>query len=139
MAVKIEIVSPERLVLSETALSVTLPGAEGYFTVLGEHAPLMAVLKPGFVTVLAQSGRSEVFFVRGGFADVSAEGVTILAEDSRPLAELKVSAIEALLAKAESDAAAAAPEHRSVAEEVVYDLRNFLMEAQTMQVRVVPV
>ncbi|HEV2518547.1 MAG TPA: F0F1 ATP synthase subunit epsilon, partial [Devosia sp.] len=47
---KLEIVSPERLLLSETVKSVTVPGADGYFTVLGDHAPLMTTLKPGFVT-----------------------------------------------------------------------------------------
>lgn len=137
MAVKIEIVSPERLVFSATAQSVTLPGAEGYFTVLGDHAPLMSVLKPGFVTV-ANAQQTDIFYVRGGFADVSAEGVTILAEESSPLADFDVSSVEALLAKAEAEAQTATSEHRSVAEEAVYDLRNFLMEAQTVQARVAP-
>ena len=49
--VKIEIVSPERLILSEMARSVVVPGADGYFTVMGDHAPLMSTLKPGFITV----------------------------------------------------------------------------------------
>ncbi len=51
--VKIEIVSPERLVISEQARSVTVPGTEGYFTVLGEHAPLMSTLKPGRSVVIS--------------------------------------------------------------------------------------
>lgn len=135
MAVKIEIVSPERLLFSEVVQSATLPGAEGYFTVLGDHAPVMSVLRPGFVTVVNAQGTSEVFFVRGGFADVSSEGVTILAEQSVPFAELQISAIEGMLANAEAAAAAAAPEYRLPADEVVYDLRNVLMEARSLQVR----
>ena len=72
--VKLEIVSPERLVLSEMARSVTVPGAEGYFTVLGEHAPLMTTLKPGFITVTDEANVAHVFYVRGGFADVAPTG-----------------------------------------------------------------
>ena len=65
---KLEIVSPERLVISETVKSVVVPGADGYFTVLGEHAPLMTTLKPGFITVEDNAGVSHVYYVRGGFA-----------------------------------------------------------------------
>ena len=68
---KLEIVSPERLVISEVVKSVVVPGADGYFTVLGEHAPLMTTLKPGFITVEDNGGTSHVYYVRGGFADVS--------------------------------------------------------------------
>ena len=84
---KLEIVSPERLLLSEAVRSVTVPGADGYFTVLGDHAPLMTTLKPGFVTAVDTAGASHVIFVRGGFADVSPEGLTILADEAKPAAE----------------------------------------------------
>lgn len=96
--VKIEIVSPERLVMSEQARSVTVPGADGYFTVLGEHAPLMTVLKPGFITVTDMGNASHVFYVRGGFADIAPEALTILAEEARPVADFKQDEIEALIA-----------------------------------------
>ncbi len=96
--VKIEIVSPERLVVSEQARSVTVPGAEGYFTVLGEHAPLMSTLKPGFITVTDMGNIAHVYYVRGGFADVAPSGLTILAEDARPVAEFNRNEIEALIA-----------------------------------------
>jgi F-type H+-transporting ATPase subunit epsilon len=86
---KLEIVSPERLVISDTVKSVVVPGADGYFTVLGEHAPLMTTLKPGFITVEDNAGVSHVYYVRGGFADVSPEGLTILAEEARPVVEFK--------------------------------------------------
>ena len=91
--VKVEIVSPERLLVSETAQSVTVPGTEGYFTVLGEHAPLMTTLKPGFITAQV-GGNSQVFFVRGGFADVAPEGLTILAEQALPLSEFDPAAVD---------------------------------------------
>ncbi|MEO6394390.1 MAG: F0F1 ATP synthase subunit epsilon [Devosia sp.] len=96
--VKIEIVSPERLVVSEQARSVTVPGADGYFTVLGDHAPLMTTLKPGFITVTDLSNVAHVYYVRGGFADVAPDGLTILAEQARPVGDFDRNEIEALIA-----------------------------------------
>ena len=96
--VKIEIVSPERLVVSQQATSVTVPGEEGYFTVMGDHAPLMSTLKPGFITVTDTGNVAHVFYVRGGFADVAPAGLTILAEEARPVADFNRTEIEALIA-----------------------------------------
>lgn len=95
---KLEIVSPERLLLSETVKSVTVPGADGYFTVLGDHAPLMTTLKPGFITVTDIANVAHVFYVRGGFADVAPASLTILAEEARPVADFNRTEIEALIA-----------------------------------------
>ena len=100
--VKIEIVSPERLVLSEQARSVTVPGTQGYFTVMGEHAPLMSTLKPGFITVTDMANIAHVYYVRGGFADVAPTGLTILAEEARPVAEFNRTEIEALIASGQT-------------------------------------
>src|SRR3954463_14364073 len=100
--VKIEIVSPERLVVSQQAASVTVPGVEGYFTVMGDHAPLMSVLKPGFITVTDLSNVAHVFYVRGGFADVAPTGLTILAEEARPIADFNRTEIEALIASGQT-------------------------------------
>ncbi|HVX72533.1 MAG: F0F1 ATP synthase subunit epsilon [Devosia sp.] len=105
--VKIEIVSPERLVISQQVASVTVPGSEGYFTVLGEHAPLMSVLKPGFITVTDLSNVAHVFYVSGGFADVAPTGLTILAEDARPVADFNRTEIEALIASGQTELEAA--------------------------------
>ncbi|MDP3315193.1 MAG: F0F1 ATP synthase subunit epsilon [Devosia sp.] len=96
--VKLEIVSPERLLLSETVKSVTVPGVEGYFTVLGDHAPFMTTLRPGFVTVTDTSNVAHVYYVRGGFADVSPEGLTLLAEEAADIAQFDRSKIEGLIA-----------------------------------------
>ena len=96
--VKLEIVSPERLLLSETVKSVTVPGTEGYFAVLGDHAPFMTTLKPGFVTVTDSSNVAHVYFVRGGFADVSPEGLTLLAEEAQPIADFDRAKIDGLIA-----------------------------------------
>jgi F-type H+-transporting ATPase subunit epsilon len=127
---KLEIVSPERLLLSETVKSVTVPGADGYFTVLGDHAPLMTTLKAGFVTVVDTAGVSHVYYVRGGFADVSPEGLTILAEEAKPIAEFDRAHIEALIAAgltAQQAATTADDEQRLQAE--IDGWRNLLLDA----------
>ena len=82
-----ELVSPERLLMSEPVDQVVVPGSEGYFTVLKDHAPYMSTLRPGVVDVL-RGNQTERIFVRGGFADVNVGGLTILAEQAIPLAEV---------------------------------------------------
>jgi len=84
---KFELVSPERLLLSAQVEQVVVPGSEGYFTVLKGHAPLMSTMKPGVVEV-TREGESQRIFVRGGFADVNGAGLTILAEQAIPMAEV---------------------------------------------------
>ena len=77
-----DLVSPERLLVSAEVESVVVPGSEGYFTVLARHAPLISTLKPGLVEVKELSGAVRKFFVRGGFADVTPAGLTLLAEQA---------------------------------------------------------
>ena len=127
---KIEIVSPERLVLSEVVTSVTVPGTEGYFTVMSDHAPFMTTLKPGFITVNGQGGRDEIYFVRGGFADVSPDGLTILAEEASPYAEFDHSELAAEIKTAEEQLAQAQSlEDKSYAQDLVSGLLNLAIEA----------
>jgi F-type H+-transporting ATPase subunit epsilon len=127
---KIEIVSPERLVLSEVVNSVTVPGSEGYFTVMNDHAPFMTTMRPGFITVNGLNGQDAIFFVKGGFADVSPDGLTILAEQSAPLAEFDHSELAAQIKAAEAELASApTPEDKSYAQEVVSALLNLAIEA----------
>ncbi len=127
---KIEIVSPERLVLSEVVTSVTVPGSEGYFTVMFDHAPFMTTLRSGFITVNGLTGRDEIYFVKGGFADVSPEGLTILAEQSVPLAEFDQGELAAQIKAAEDELSTAqTPEDKSYAQEVVSALLNLAIEA----------
>ena len=130
--VKIEIVSPERQEVSQQAQSVPEPGAEGYFTVMGEHAPLMRVLKPGFITVTDMSNVAHLFYVRGGFADVAPTGLTILAEDARPVAEFNRTEIEALIASGQTalEAATTAAEQDRLTNEL-NAWRNLMLEAST--------
>ena len=126
---KIEIVSPERLVLSETVSAVTVPGTEGYFTVMADHAPFMTTLRPGFITVNKTTGRDEIFFVKGGFADVSPEGLTILAEESVPYAEFDHADLREQIKAAEAELAAAPLEEKTYAQTMVNGLLNLALEA----------
>ena len=100
-----ELVAPERLLMSEPVDQVVVPGSEGYFTVLKGHAPLMSTLKPGVVEVTRASGAAERIFVRGGFADVSQGGLTILAEQAIPLAEVNPAMLAEEVRNAEEDVA----------------------------------
>ncbi|GGY47616.1 ATP synthase F1 subunit epsilon [Parvularcula lutaonensis] len=73
------LVSPERELFSGEVDAVVVPGTEGTFEVRANHAPLMATLSPGMLEV-HQGGEVTKTFVRGGFADVSPNGLTVLAE-----------------------------------------------------------
>jgi F-type H+-transporting ATPase subunit epsilon len=98
-----ELVSPEKLLFSGDVESVVAPGAEGQFTVLKDHAPVMTTLKSGVVTVAGGDGKVEKLFVRGGFADVNAAGFTILAELAVPLSEIDVAKLDADIRNARED------------------------------------
>ena len=81
-AFQFELVSPERLLVSEEVESVVIPGAEGEMTVMANHAPVMTTVKPGVVTVKTAAGATERYVVFGGFADILPEGCTLLAESA---------------------------------------------------------
>ncbi len=105
-AFQFELVAPERLLMSETVDQVVVPGSEGYFTVLKGHAPFMSTMRPGVVDVTpAGGGAAQRIFVRGGFADVSNEGLTILAEQAIPLAEIDGETLAREVKNAEEDVA----------------------------------
>jgi F-type H+-transporting ATPase subunit epsilon len=74
-----DLVSPEKLVFSAEVDAVQIPGAEGDFGVLPNHSPVMAMIRPGTLTV-ENDGTSQSFELSGGFADVTPQGVTVLAE-----------------------------------------------------------
>lgn len=130
--VKLEIVSPERLLLSETVRSVTVPGAAGYFTVVGDHAPMMTTLRPGFITVVDSAGTSHVYYVRGGFSDLSPEQLTILAEEAQPIAEFDQAHIESLIAAGLTAQQAASTSEEEMRLQTEIDMwRNLLLEASS--------
>ena len=104
--VEFELVSPERLLLSEQVAMVVVPGAEGNFGVLPGHAPLISTVRPGVIDVYAN--RAEVssrIFVAGGFAEVTPERCTVLAEEAVPVGEIDQAATAQLVADLTEDVA----------------------------------
>ena len=83
-----ELVSPEKLLLSGEAEIVTIPGVEGDMGVMARHAAVMTSLRPGIVDVKLEDGSQSAYFVRGGFADITPTGVTVLAEFAMPKEEV---------------------------------------------------
>lgn len=104
-AFNFELVSPEKLLFSGEVESVVVPGTEGDFQVFKDHAPVMSTLKPGIVAVEENSSKQMRLFVRGGFAEVSAKGLTILAEEALPVEDLDGERIAQEIKNAEEDLA----------------------------------
>lgn len=121
---KFELVSPERLVLSADVDQVDLPGTDGDLGVLAGHSPFLTTLRPGVITV-RQGGGANRIFVRGGFADVNAGGLTVLAERAIPVSEIKADQLAAEIKNAEEDVAdAKSPESKRKAETALAQLRD---------------
>lgn len=105
MPLHFELVSPERLLMSADVAMVTIPGAEGDMGILPGHAPVLSTLRPGVITVTHEGGKDEKIFVRGGFAEVNATGLTVLAEVAVPIAELNPEALAQQIKDASEDVA----------------------------------
>ncbi|MBM3568106.1 MAG: F0F1 ATP synthase subunit epsilon [Alphaproteobacteria bacterium] len=98
-----DLVTPDRLLLSVGADMVVVPGAEGDFGVLPGHAPLISSLRPGVVDV-HQSGKVDGrYYVAGGFAEVNAAGLTVLAEEAIAIQGLKRADLEQKIKNAQED------------------------------------
>ena len=98
-----ELASPERLVFSGEVEHVVVPGSEGEFGVLSNHAPLVAMLRPGILKVLG--GNEQTFVVRGGFAEVNPEGLTVLADFAAPVDQVDRAEFESQIKDLEEDVA----------------------------------
>ena len=101
--VHFELVSPERLLLSEPVDMVVVPGSEGDFGVLAGHAPLISTVRPGVIETYAGKTVKDRIFVAGGFAEVTRERCTVLAEEALPVTDLDRAAIEAEARTARED------------------------------------
>jgi F-type H+-transporting ATPase subunit epsilon len=77
---KFELITPERTAMSADVAQVVMPGAEGDFTVLPGHAPVISLLRPGTIEVALPDNRATRIFVQGGFAEVDADRLTVLME-----------------------------------------------------------
>jgi F-type H+-transporting ATPase subunit epsilon len=95
--VQFELVTPERLLISEAVEMVVVPGTEGNFGVLPGHALLISTIRPGTIEVYEGQRVTRRIFVAGGFAEVTPERCTVLADQAVPADALDRSAIEAEL------------------------------------------
>lgn len=102
--VKFELVSPEKLLLSEDVAMVVVPGGEGNFGVLPGHSLLISTVRPGIIDVYADDQRSvsQRIFVSGGFAEVTPERCTVLADEALPIGEIDRGAAESEAKEAEA-------------------------------------
>ena len=96
------LVSPERELFNGEVDHVVVPGSEGEFGVSPNHAPVMSVVKPGALEVF-NDGAERRIFVNGGFADVTPEGLTVLAEEAVDLADVEPAQLEQQLKNAAED------------------------------------
>lgn len=126
--VHFELVSPERLLMDAEVKSVLVPGTEGDFTVLPDHAPVMSAIRPGVVEIVEQDGGETTrLYVRGGFAEVTPGGLVILAEEAIALADVDRAELEQCLSDAREDLEdAKSDEARRLASEAVSQLEALL-------------
>ncbi len=109
--VAFELVAPERLLASIDADMVVIPGADGDFGVLPNHAPLMSLLRPGVISVYQGDKIDRRLFVAGGFAEVNEQGCTVLAERAEPLEDIPLDAARQDLRDVEEDLNDAKTDH----------------------------
>lgn len=99
--IKFEIATPERVVLKEEILQVTVPTQEGEITVLPKHSPLVSVLKPGVLELKKLDGEIEIISVSGGFVEVLLNKVIILADTAERAEEIDIERAEEARKRAE--------------------------------------
>jgi len=114
--IKFEIVTPERIVLKEEVLQVTVPTKQGEITVLPNHIPLVASLQPGVIEILKPDNSREIMSLSGGFIEVFKNKVVILADTAERAEEIDIDKSE---------------EARALAEKSVKDIRHFDQEQFT--------
>ena len=125
-SVQFDLVSPERRLASVQASEVQIPGADGDMTAMEGHSPTITTLRPGILRAVSAAG-TKAYVVTGGFAEITATGVSVLAEHAVPLDELTPAALDALVADACE--AAAVNSDKDAADRAVADLNAMRMAA----------
>ncbi len=116
---RVDIVTPERRLASADVTEVQIPGADGDLTAMAGHAPTITTLRPGVLKALGASGTT-AYVVTGGFAEITAAGVSVLAEQAVPLEEANGALFDTLIAEARE--AAATTDDKDAAEKLVADM-----------------
>ena len=115
-----DLVSPERRLASVQATEVQIPATEGDMTAMAGHSPTITTLRPGLLRAVSTEG-VKAYAVTGGFAEISASGVSVLAERAIPLEEANAAVMDELIAQARTAAASAAADGRDAADKLVSD------------------
>jgi F-type H+-transporting ATPase subunit epsilon len=126
--VQFELVSPERLLVSRAVDMVVVPGSEGDFGVLPDHAPVISTVRPGVIEIYEGDTVTDRIFVAGGFAEVTADRCTVLAGVAMPVADLNKASLEAELKGAADELAAAV--NRTEPERLELERRLEIAEAK---------
>ena len=117
--IQFDLVSPERRLASVQASAVQIPGADGDMTAMPDHAPLITTLRPGLLRIESPEGNSE-YIVTGGFAEIGAESMSVLAEKAMPAGEMTRAHLDEMIteARAKHEAAKAASDaHPSIVDD----------------------
>jgi F-type H+-transporting ATPase subunit epsilon len=125
-SVQFDLVSPERRLASVQATEVQIPGADGDMTAMEGHSPTITTLRPGVLRVISAEG-AKAYVVTGGFAEITATSVSVLAERAVPVDELTPATLDALVADACE--AAAVISNKDAADKAVADLMAMKAEA----------
>ena len=124
-----ELVSPERLLISEEVEMVVVPGREGDFGVLPQHSPLISTVRPGVIDIYQDGKIERRIFVAGGFAEVNFQGSTVLAEAAVGLDEIDRAGAEERLRHAEMDLKDATDDDERAAAEHDIETATLLLDA----------
>lgn len=119
MAVQFDLVSPERRLASVQATEVQIPGTEGDMTAMAGHVPTITTLRPGILKAVGADG-TKSFLVTGGFAEINATSVSVLAERAVPVEEVTPALMDSLMAEVRD--AAALAEDKADGEKIIADM-----------------
>jgi F-type H+-transporting ATPase subunit epsilon len=126
MALQFDLVSPERRLASVQATEVQIPGADGDLTAMEGHAPTITTLRPGVLKVVGAAGTTS-YVVTGGFAEITASSVSVLAERAVPVAEANAALFDGLMADARESVAAGMD--KDVADKLLADMQSLRVAA----------
>lgn len=131
--IRFELVSPEARVMDEPATMVVIPGGDGDLGVLAEHSPVVTTIRPGVISIYKNDMQTitDQIFLDGGFADITAERCTVLAELATPLSKINRADVEKDIATLKSDMALAASETEKNRYQKKIDIAQAKLEAVT--------
>ncbi len=117
--VSFELVSPEKLLVSQPVEMVVVPGEEGDFGVLPRHAPMISKVRPGVIQIYQGGQVQESIFIAGGFAEVTPARCTVLAEEAMPLGDIDRGVVEQTLKDLQDDLLDVADADRDLIEQKI--------------------